>query len=628
MKLWQKLSAVLLVLVLTVAALTACDETPNGPADTTGDPTDSVTDSGDQGGNDENPGSLTLAKDENGALNFKIIRPQSTTSDTTAVKVAQNIASELSTLFGVTPKLSDDWIQSGTEHDASTVEILVGATNYDETKAALEGIGYGDYAVKMVGHKIVVFSYSDNYLLAAGNELVKAIKNAYDETTGEATVTAEAVAMQKTRDDQLSALPVYEGGKFKAYYNAGENLGNDDCYEIIVSGTTAAEFGEYKNTLAANGYTKYTETSIGDNLFATYTNSQYTVTAGYYNYETSARLLIEPLAPAVGLESDNSYTKVTTSQITMIGLEYTDSNKNVKSNGQSFLIRLTDGRFIVIDGGFNNSSITTKFVNIIKDQAKAYTTKPVIAAWIITHGHGDHTGLIRNYASIKGKGISCERILANFMSQTERERSVALAKKNSGWDDWSSTSGYSDDIIRNAAKGFGATLYKVHVGQVFYLADLKLEVLYTLESYAPNGCNAFNTTSLVMKMTFDGKTTYLSTGDATGQAFNVCTKMYGDYLQCDIVQTAHHGYTTWGNNAGTMAAYRVINAEIVLWPQGLTAYPNYKGKDYNAVLFTLSNYKDVYVAGANGDLIIVELPYEYGKSNITVSRVNGQTNKS
>ena len=415
------------------------------------------------------------------------------------------------------------------------------------------------------------------------------------------------------------------GGTFYSYYNAGERLEGMNCDEIIIKNTTAEEFEVYKKKVVTDGYTLYTENTIADNHFATFTNSAYTVNAGFYKYDNTVRLLIEPLAPAVGLESDNKYKTVTTSQITMLGLEYKKSATEYASNGQSFLIRLADGRFIVVDGGFGTASGINNFVNTLKEQSKEYTTTPTIAAWIITHGHGDHVGMIKSYATINSRGIKVERIIANFMAQSERERSVSLNGSGNGWEKWSTGSGKADSHIRAAAKTFNAELHKAHVGQIYYLADAKIEVLYTLESFAPKACNAFNTTSIVMKMTFGGKTTYLSTGDATGNGMQTAARHFGDYIHCDIVQTCHHGYTTWGNDSGMIEAYKKVNATLVLWPQGTHAINNYLGKGYNSVLFSLSNYKEYYHAGVEGDKIIVELPYVYGQSKITVSRVDGST---
>ena len=626
MKVWKRLSAMLIVLVMILALFASCTDpvdpnpgTSEPGTETPGTPTESESTA-----DLTNPDEIVLKKEDEKTLNFKIVRPTGIESNSTTVKAAQHIAASLKDNFGILPTLADDWVQNGAEHDPLTVEILVGATNYNETKAVYNETPYGNYAVRAVGNKLVVASYSDSYLLEAANALINIIGSAYNAETGEAVLKAADVNISKTCHQQLSALPVYVGGTFYSYYNAGERLEGMNCDEIIIKNTTAEEFEVYKKKVVTDGYTLYTENTIADNHFATFTNSAYTVNAGFYKYDNTVRLLIEPLAPAVGLESDNQYKTVTTSQITMLGLEYKKSATEYASNGQSFLIRLADGRFIVVDGGFGTASGINNFVNTLKEQSKEYTTTPTIAAWIITHGHGDHVGMIKSYATINSRGIKVERIIANFMAQSERERSVSL-NGASGWEKWSTGSGKADSHIRAAAKTFNAELHKAHVGQIYYLADAKIEVLYTLESFAPKACNAFNTTSIVMKMTFGGKTTYLSTGDATGNGMQTAARHFGDYIHCDIVQTCHHGYTTWGNDSGMIEAYKKVNATLVLWPQGTHAINNYLGKGYNSVLFSLSNYKEYYHAGVEGDKIIVELPYVYGQSKITVSRVDGST---
>ena len=77
----------------------------------------------------------------------------------------------------------------------------------------------------------------------------------------------------------------------------------------------------------------------------------------------------------------------------MIGLEYKKSDGGYASNGLSILMRLADGRFIVVDGGFNRAKDMTMLINRMKEQSAGYADKTggiKVAAWIITHSHGDH----------------------------------------------------------------------------------------------------------------------------------------------------------------------------------------------------------------------------------------------
>ena len=325
--------------------------------------------------------------------------------------------------------------------------------------------------------------------------------------------------------------------------------------------------------------------------------------------------MIEPLAPAVGLKEDNKYEKVTTTQLTMLGQQYTTSSGEVKANGQSILIRCADGRFIIVDGGFNTAAVAGELLQTMKEQSAAYakTAKDItVAAWIVTHAHGDHFGaLVSRYNDFRG--ITVERILVNFLSETERIKAI---NSSSVGKNWSATEGGAYTKIPTAAKALGAEVHNVHVGQVYYIADVEMEVLYTIESFAPEVCNALNTSSTVMKMNLAG-TTYMSTGDATGNGMEICADMYGDYIQSDIVQVCHHGGSTWHNDAGIIKAYKTINAPTVLWPRGMSGYESAKTASRNAVLYQVSNYKEDYVSGSVGDLVVLPMPYTVGTATVT-----------
>lgn len=530
----------------------------------------------------------------NGKAVFNIVRDDDAAPASLVVSQARSVIDQIKSLTGATAKLNTDWSQKGAELDSSTYEILVGLTDYSETRQVMETLKYGECAVRLVGNKIVVFGYTDSTMSQAVSYLNRVLKKATSEDGRSITITAEDLEYFKSTDGRMNALPVYEEGTFISHYKAGNQVD-----EFIVGDTSPDEYRDYLKKLEEAGFACYTTHQITDNLFATYTNDQYTVTAGYYDYEKSVRLLIEPLAPAVGLESENVYTSVTTSQLTMLGLEYKNGDGSYTSNGLSVLIRLTDGRFIIVDGGFNRAKHSEELMRHLREQSAGYAKSMkdiTIAAWIITHPHGDHDGLLIGKHT-DFMGITVERVLVNFLSEVEMTKGETNSE-------------YQDVLL--AAWTLDATIHQIHVGQVFWFADLKMEVLYTIESFGPRVCTGSNTTSVILRMEFGGETVYLSTGDASGDGMEICARMYGDYLQSDIIQVCHHGYDTWGNDAGTMKAYRTINAPTVLWPQGLNDYPICKIKEHNAVLFDVPNYKEVYVSGAEGDSITLPIPYTVG----------------
>lgn len=620
-RLWLAATLLAMLLALSMVFCSCKPQDPQDPIDTTEAPSDETT-------AEPLPESYDLVK--NGEIKIvRVVRPtndsSTATPEVTAAKLIRDtINSVVTDRFGITLEYSDtlmleeDFLMPGQSYDSSTLEILVGATAYEESNGIFEGLGYGDYLVKPVGNKIVVAAYTTSGYTAAANRLVDLIIDGTDTETKSVTLKAEDLTFSATSAKRISAIPTYEGGIFNSYYKAGNSVD-----EIIIKKTSMDEFDKYLTKLTDAGYTCSTTNSVSSSKFATYRNADYTLTVGYYDYESSARLIIEPLTDPIAT-APQSYQKVTTSQITMLGLEYQKSDGSYSSNGLSLLIRLEDGSFIVVDGGFNRAECASNLYKEIREQAKEYETNSKnirIAAWIITHAHGDHSGMIAG-RSDTFKTMKVENFLVNFISDTEREKAMSTYKDN-----WTSGEGGGYSNVYTAASALGAKVRTVHVGEVYYFADAKLEIMYTIESFGPQTCNAFNTTSLIIKATIQD-TAIMITGDATGNAMQAATQTFGDHLKSDIVTLAHHGYTTWGNNGGVEMAYRKMLPSTVLWPQGGMGYPNYKTKSYNLVVTDTKsnpNFQEVYVAGTSGDTIILPLPYTVGTAVINRTAVSKMT---
>lgn len=616
MKLSVKLLSLLLALMMLLASamLTSCeknppDVTPSGTEDTTEVTTPAETTT-------SIPESADLKLVENGVANCTVIRSEDADPSSVAVSCASDLRLAIQSATGIktAPKIDTDWIKAGQKHDSEALEILVGVTNYDESAEVFKDVTYGSYIIKVVGNKLVVAAYTDSAINSACTKLKTLLNSCVD---GDNLTIPADTFITNVVDTKLDTLPAYDGGLLNCIYECGGN-----AKMIYIKNTNADEYNAYTEKLSGAGYTAYTTNEITGNLFGTYTNDSYTLNVGFYEYEKATRIIFEPFISPIGLESDNKYTKITTSQITMLGLEYLASDGGYASNGLSMLIRLEDGRFIVIDGGFNRDFDATFLIKLMKEQSADYLKsgeKPVIAGWIITHAHGDHSGMIgKRYGTIAANA-KVEKFYVNFISDTERNKAINSSSYSSNWGQGEG-GGWTNVIT--AARALGATVQYVHVGQVIYLADLKMEILFTIESYAPKLCNAFNTTSLIIKMTFGTGDTFMMTGDATGNAFQIAAKMFKNYLKSDILQVSHHGYTTWGNDQGTKDGYKYIAPAVLLWPQGTSAYPKYQTKGYNVVLFSPEyingganeNFKEIYVAGKEGEYITLTFPYTIGSA--------------
>lgn len=551
----------------------------------------------------------------NGKAAFTIVRDSELRSDSAVVSAAselrQYIIETAALTSGNEPGIGNDWKKPGEEYDHEALEILVGNTDYPESAEAMSSLGYGEYAVRVIGKKLVVAGYTDEAVSTACDKLRELIGSTV--SGGQLVIPADT-NITGVANEAINTLPIYQGGTFSSTYDCGGNGSG-----LLISSTTPEAYAGYVAELEKSGYDIYTTHTITENTFTTLTDANYTVSVSYYAYEKSTRIIIEPLVTPVGLREDNVYQKRTTPQITMLGLEV-DSDTTI---GLSMLIRLADGRFIVVDGGFTGraSQDARLLVSALKEQSKDYLSSGeqiTIAAWIITHPHGDHCGMLEKaYGNFKGMKI--EQFLVNFMAP----RTLMSTLSSSYGKNYSSADPTKYQGVLKAAKALETDVRYVRVGQVFYMADVTMEVLYTIDSYAPKVCNAMNTTSLIIKFTFDDGTTFMMTGDATGGAFQIAAKMYGSYLKSDILQVAHHGCKTWDNDAGTISAYKLISPATLLWPSGHQAYASRKAKAYNNVLYPTSeggsnnNFKEYFVSGREGESVTIPIPYNTGSAIVT-----------
>lgn len=559
---------------------------------------------------------------ENGRSTMTVVRPEGDAVHDDSVSAARSIYSALGK-YSEDIELGTDWSRDGT-HDPDAIEILVGHTNYPESKQVLSGLDYGEYCISLLGNKIIVSAFDRDGMENAANELVSIFERyATVNDDGSYTLKIEKSALNTTgaASAGYETFPRMGDLSLESIYNAG-----DSCKEFIFGDADLDGFNASLDQLLKDGYTLYTSREINGSTFATLYNDTYTVNTGYYQDEKKVRMIYEPFRPEtlIGLEDDNQYDAITTSQITMLGVDYKNEDDEYRGNGMSILIRLCDGRFIVVDGGFNTSGNCNALLETMKDQSKDYIAETGgirVAAWIITHSHVDHNGMINgNAETIKENGITVERFIFNFMDDSEREKAI-----KSYTEYWFETEGSEWTKTYEAASTLGADIVIAHVGQIFYFANVKLDVLFTLETYAPAIPNALNATSVIIKMTFtdpetETVTTYMSTGDATGKAFELTLGTFGEYLKSDIVQLAHHGHVTYGCEKGTKDAYLMMAPSLVLWPKGDYAFLETMNSSFNTAITSEKinpNIREIFIAGMEGKRTVVKLPYEPG--NVTVT---------
>ena len=524
---------------------------------------------------------------EAGEVKFKIIY---------AENLADDVKESVTSLYEAIKKRSNNGVVLISEavaglYDPNATEILIGDTTYAESSAVMNRITYGDWTVCFEGNKLVVAGYSRDALRAAITKTIQSVKSGAQEDGS--IIFKSDLCFKGTQDAPANALPKYESASKQLPLAADEGQG---CTLVVAKNTTSAEYEAYLAKLTSTeGYRLYTTNTIGENRFDTYINGEYLIHAGWYAYEKAARITIEKTQNVVGLESENQYTPVAgiTTSLAQFGLV------DGVENGMSYCYQLTDGSFIVIDGGYSDDA--EPLYNYMK--AKAPNGQIVIAAWIITHNDGDH---IKGFITFTGRyktEVKVEKVIKNLPG--------SFTYLESGTNENGATNS-------SAAAYEGVNVIKAHTGMKLYIRNAVVEILYSIDSFLPNTLNIFNNTSLAFTITVEGERA-LFLGDISDDVAGILSAMYGNYLKSDMVQLAHHGLRNgYGlNMPRTTALYRIICAEVVLWPTSESHYNNIdnEAEDQQVALHgwnvvAMTSARETWLAG-NNRILVFELPYAY-----------------
>lgn len=332
------------------------------------------------------------------------------------------------------------------------------------------------------------------------------------------------------------------------------------CREYIVKARNDDPFIEY---LASQGYARVEADIIdGAKFDVTVMRRQNDTVTVYWNqgalelraiYESASDSAISPFNKGADLGTGEI-------EIAQIGIGRVNESDNPMV-GLSYIVKLSDGRAIIIDGGFSNDSCAENLCNSLESLgiSKDSSGKYKIAAWIFTHGHIDHVGIFTSFTAKYPNALSVEYIMHAFGSE-------------------SVVSGNDCDeaalISKFKSKYPNATVINAHYGLKYYFGNAAVEILYTPEMlYGMTGTvDYYNTTSLIFKVS-GGGTSALFLGDASEASATAAVGSYdANAFKSEIFQMTHHGlytgsgeYHVWNN---LKAIYDATGAKYAFLPMG------------------------------------------------------------
>ena len=320
----------------------------------------------------------------------------------------------------------------------------------------------------------------------------------------------------------------------QAHDAGGEN------YVIDVSSTNKEDYENYLKLLESEGFEKYVdngENGLDNRVYtATYTKDNLVLTVNYiasiskvYISVSENQALSEHLFYKEEYVSDNIEGKKTTLSM----MEMYDF-------GNSFVIQLKNGHFIISDGGVQQDMIyLLEYLEKLAPEGQ----KPVVDAWFISHAHSDHNGAL---ASLTSDTDLLQRIYIDgiYLSMPNNE---ALAAVN------------STNMMKNmmmiqtlpsfakASDGSNTKLYRPQTGQKYYFCDVVVDIMHTQEQLPTEDyANMDLNDSSMWTMFHIDKQKFMLSGDADKGSMSIVMRTYPkEYFAMDIYASFHHNLNNW-----------------------------------------------------------------------------------
>lgn len=336
--------------------------------------------------------------------------------------------------------------------------------------------------------------------------------------------------------------------------NVQENRENAAaCVWSIPDG--AARFGDYCALYLACGYAEREQYQCGAHAYAALQKGTDAVFLNAYGGTGELRIVEEAHCTYFGY-TDRAGDACLAPQVTQV---------RMKDYGMSYVIRLSDGRFLLIDGGYLYDSDADALWETL--QAQATGELPVIAAWILTHQHEDHFHCFLRFMEKYGDAVRVEKMLFNFPAYDDFTHYPELERDNARIPD--SRACLRIPQMLDLIKRLGIPTFTPHTGQKYRIGDANVEFLACIDDSIHVTQNG-NATSLVFRMELGGQV-ILWTADA-GCSYVRLAERYGAYLKADILQVPHHGFQS-GKPEAELRTYALADAPVCLLPSsGYCAY--------------------------------------------------------
>ena len=363
-------------------------------------------------------------------------------------------------------------------------------------------------------------------------------------------------------------------------------------YTIIVDGTEE-NYADYIALLEKCGFEKKVDNVFKESVYtAQLTKGDLLVSVTDVSYQNKmfiSAMFDQPLSPHL-VDSDEWRADMIPGAVNSL------HQINLYWWGDSYVIQLKNGHFIIIDGATHEE--LGNLLDYLESLVPA-GTKPVIEAWCNTHLHLDHFHILNSFNT---NPDWIDRVYVEGFYFNEPSDAVKDLDK-----------GVYAEIARErlaisklkTTKGTTPEIYRTYIGQRYYFCDITMDIALSQEMIPLSTyTGGFNDSSNWYYITMDGQT-FLEGGDGHQADMRFLMKSYEpEDMQVDFFSVLHHSYNTWDDFTNWVGTFKTI-----LYP----TMASEKAGVLNQARHQLLNSKGLEYFFAGDGTDVFYLPYTPGK---------------
>lgn len=337
-------------------------------------------------------------------------------------------------------------------------------------------------------------------------------------------------------------------------------------YIVNVNGSTVEEYENYLKKIETAGFKKHSDNGKdameGNVMTASFTKDNVTLTVSHAIHADHTYIsagIDVPLSKHL-IYSDKYVENCSADAKTKLHMV------ELNGNGNSFVIQLKNGHFIVEDGGkIYDAPYLLDYLESLTPEGE----KPVIEAWFFTHPHSDHGGAMYTIATNQEylKRIYVEGFYYYDLSDTM----LNFLKLQPGGDDSRKITLYCNAF--KTSTGETTQLYRPQFGQKYYFCDIEIDVAYTIEQCSRTALENFdlNDSSTWLMHHIEGQR-FLCIGDSNFVSQNTMVSLLDrSYWDIDIYATPHHAINMYDDFTNALNVDTLLYTSFLagsIWQDG------------------------------------------------------------